>query len=100
MNQDKLTSEQVSQIARLARLSLTDQETISLASDLAAILSHFANLQDIDTNAVPTADDVTGRHNVTRDDVVQADQLCSPSDLLSRAPETQNNLVKVKAVFG
>lgn len=95
-----INSEQVNQIAQLARLSLTDEEVSSLANDLMAVLSHFASLQDINTTSVPTADDITGRHNITRTDVAVADQLCAPADLLSRAPQTQNNLVKVKAVFG
>ena len=50
---EPLTRRDVVEIARLARLELTEDEIESLGSDLAAILEHVAVLQSLDTDGVP-----------------------------------------------
>lgn len=48
-----LTKEQVLHVARLANLSLTDEEVHQAAEDLGKILDHVAQLQELDTDGVP-----------------------------------------------
>ena len=94
-----ISIEQVKRVAQLARLGLTEAEAERAAQDLGNILSHFAQVQTIDTQGVPTSDDVTGLQNITRDDKAQTEVICTHADLLARAPELQHNQIKVKAVF-
>lgn len=94
-----ITSADVQATAALARLGLTDEELKRATHDLANILSHFSSVQAIDTKNVVSDSDVTGLTNVSRADTVHADELCTPADLLDRAPVTLDGHVKVPAVF-
>mgnify|MGYP001204670381 FL=1 len=48
-------------IARLARLELTDEESVRMGQQLEAILSYVATLEELDTNAVePTSHPLPG----------------------------------------
>ncbi len=94
-----ISLEQVKQVAQLARLGLTDTDAHQAAQDLGNILSHFSEIQSIDTQGVPTSDDVTGLKNITRPDASEPEILCSHQDLLDTAPETMDAQIKVKAIF-
>jgi aspartyl-tRNA(Asn)/glutamyl-tRNA(Gln) amidotransferase subunit C len=92
-----LTREEVLYIARLARISLREEEVDRLAGELSGILDHFAALQELETGDVePTAHPLPLR-NVTRDDEV------APSlpleDVLANAPETEDGYIRVRAVL-
>ena len=99
MSTTNITKEEVANIAKLARLQLTDEELTSATADLANILSHFAAIQAIDTTGIPTADDASGLTNNTRKDESHKEVLASHTDLLSAAPESHKGHIKVKAVF-
>lgn len=92
-----VTADDVKRLAALARVRLTPAEASEFASDLSAILNHFARIQHLKTDTVPPLSDVMGTTNVTRPDEPQA--LCPPKELLDRAPETHRDHVKVHAVF-
>lgn len=94
-----ISLDQVKQVAQLARLGLTDTEADQAAQDLGNILSHFSEIQKIDTQNVPTSDDVTGLKNITRSDEAEPEVLCSHASLMNAAPETTQGQIKVKAVF-
>ena len=94
-----ITPKEIKHIATLARLKLTDVEVTQAARDLAGILDHFAAIQAIDTDGVPESDNVTGITNVTRPDKAAPEVLSSHAELLERVPETQDDQIKVKAVF-
>jgi aspartyl-tRNA(Asn)/glutamyl-tRNA(Gln) amidotransferase subunit C len=79
---DQLTLEEVSRVAFLARLELSDDEKTRLTHDLNGILGQFARLQELDTKDVPPTSHSIPLQNVLRDDVVR------PS--LSRDLATQN----------
>jgi len=95
----EVTKSTVKTIAQLARLRLSDQEQTKTATDLNGIFTHFSKIQEIDTKSVPTSDDVTGLTNITRADEAKPASLCSHQDLLSRAPATHHNQIKVKSVL-
>jgi len=94
-----ISKEEVERIAKLARLGVTDEEVQKASEDLGNVLEHFSEIQKIDTKGVPTADDMTGTNNVTRDDKADAECLCPTEDLLKAVPETKDGQIKVKAVF-
>lgn len=94
-----VTPEEVKKVAQLGRLGLTDEEITRATSQLSGILDHFSEIQKIDVKGVPTSDDVTGLKNVTREDEVKSEVLCSTEALLAAAPETKDGQFKVKALF-
>lgn len=99
MTTPTITKEDVAKIADLARLQLTDEELSAATADLKNILAHFAAIQAIDTTGVPTADDASGRSNVTRSDKAAPEELATHKELLEAAPQVKDNHVQVKAVF-
>jgi aspartyl-tRNA(Asn)/glutamyl-tRNA(Gln) amidotransferase subunit C len=91
--QDKL----LTHIATLARLSLSPEETRSLAHDLAEILKYAASLESLDLEGVPPMSHATEgerfrpdepRHDLTRDQALQ------------NAPDHEAGLFRVPQVIG
>ncbi len=87
--------EEIEKMAKLSRIGLTKSEAESATKDMSNILEHFSSIQSIDTKDTKTADDMSGLKNVAREDAPDAECLCSHSDLISNAPNTQNEQVKV-----
>jgi aspartyl-tRNA(Asn)/glutamyl-tRNA(Gln) amidotransferase subunit C len=94
-----ITTEEVKEIAALSRVALKDTEVEKSTGDISGILSNFSAIQSIDTSSTQSADDASGLTNVARKDVVQEHILCTPSDLLSRAPRTSGSYLEVLGVF-
>jgi len=91
--EDKL----ITHIAGLARLSLSEAETRSLARDLAGILDYAASLESINLGDVPPMSHATEgerfrpdepRHELTRDEALQ------------NAPDAEAGLFRVPQVIG
>ena len=93
-----ITPDEVSRIARLARVGLTDEEKKEVATKLDGVLEHFTSIQTIDTTDVAPADAVSGLTNIVRPDALAA-PLCAPSALLAAAPAVVRDHVQVKAVL-
>jgi len=68
---DQLTLDEVSRVAFLARLQLSDDEKTRLTTDLNDILAQFARLQELDTNDVPPTSHSLPLQNVLREDIVR-----------------------------
>ncbi len=91
--EDKL----LTHIASLARLSLSKEETVSLARDLREILKYAASLEAIDLVGVPPMSHATegerfrpdeAKHELTRDQALQ------------NAPDPEAGLFRVPQVIG
>ena len=91
--EDKL----LTHIASLARLSLSKEETVSLARDLREILKYAASLEAIDLSGVPPMSHATegerfrpdeAKHELTRDQALQ------------NAPDPEAGLFRVPQVIG
>lgn len=66
---EQLTTEQVAQVAYLARLELTQDEQARLAGQLSDILKQFARLQELDTSDVsPTSHSLAMRNVFCEDE--------------------------------
>ena len=88
----------VSHLAELTKLHLTEEEVDEIEMQLTTILDHFANLVNIDTTAVPAATDVIAPPLRMRDDVPG---LClTLEQVLLNAPDTLNDYFRVPHVFG
>jgi aspartyl-tRNA(Asn)/glutamyl-tRNA(Gln) amidotransferase subunit C len=94
-----LTREDVLKLARLSRLSLTDQEVDEYLKELTQVLEYVEQLGDVDVEGLWPTTQVTGLKNVMRDDSV-VDYGISREDLLRLAPKTQDDLIKVKRMIG
>lgn len=93
----KLTADEVTQIARLARLRLTDKETEEYRQQLSEILGYVEQLSEVDTEGVEPTAQVSGQTNVLATDEVTNQP--DPENLLKGAPEREGNQIKVRAVF-
>lgn len=95
----ELTRDDVLKLARLARLSLTDDDVEEFRKELSAVLQYVAQLDTVDVEGLEPTTQVTGLKNVMREDEV-VDYGVSPADLLRLAPQNQDGHVKVKRMIG
>ena len=93
----KLSHEDVLNIARLARLGLTENEVERLREQLSHLLEHFEVLQQVDTTDVPPTAHSVVLQTVVRDDEV-AESL-PPDQILANAPQQEEDFFRVKAVL-
>lgn len=91
----KLTADDVRHIAKLARLTLSDQEVTRFTTELSAILDFVEQLQKVDTKNVKPLKNVTGLRNGLREDKIKTDGPtpeglleCSPLPIIDRQIET------------
>lgn len=94
----KIQLDEVKTLARLAKLSLTDDEAIAFQNEITSILDFFKQLDEIDTSDVPATSQVTGLTNVARDDVVK-DYGVSREDLLANVADDEDGFIKVEKVL-
>jgi aspartyl-tRNA(Asn)/glutamyl-tRNA(Gln) amidotransferase subunit C len=93
----KLSREEVLHIALLARLGLTETEVDRLREQLSDILGNFEALQKVDTSGVPPTAQSIALQNVMRGDEVAPS--LSQSQVLTNAPQKEENFFKVRAVL-
>lgn len=95
----KLSEEEVSHIAKLARINLTDKEKVDHGKKLSAILDYFKELKALNVDNVPSVGQITGLTNQLDEDKIEACQI-SREDLLKGSPVVEKGYVKVKSVLG
>jgi aspartyl-tRNA(Asn)/glutamyl-tRNA(Gln) amidotransferase subunit C len=94
-----LSREDVLKLARLAKISLTDDEVEEFSAELSAILEYVEQLQTADVAGLEPTYQVTGLTNVMRDDKVK-DYGYEPKKLLENVPAVEDDQIKVKRVLG
>jgi aspartyl-tRNA(Asn)/glutamyl-tRNA(Gln) amidotransferase subunit C len=90
----------ITHIARLARLALTDEELEHYQDQLSAILDYAARLNELDlSSAAILAEDAPplGRYNVLRDDI--ATPSLPRDDALFNAAATEEGQFLIQAVL-
>jgi aspartyl-tRNA(Asn)/glutamyl-tRNA(Gln) amidotransferase subunit C len=93
-----LTRDDAAYVARLARIDLSDAELDLYAVQLAAVISHAAEIAALDTEGVePTAHPLPLR-NVTRADVPQPS--LDRSEVLAQAPAVEDGRFRVPPILG
>lgn len=95
----KLTTDQIQQIATLARLELSEKEKAMYAEQLSVVLDYIEMLNEVDTSGVEETCQVTGLEDVVREDKVQEASEEIKQKLINSFPEKMGKLLKVKAVF-
>ena len=95
---ERISRDDVAHVARLACLSLTDDELDSFTSQLADILEHAADLDALELEEIePTAHPLP-LANVLRDDEPGA--VVDREAFLASAPQVENNQFKVPPALG
>ena len=67
----KITPEEVSHVASLARLQLTPEEVDAMAKQLDEILTYVAKLNELDTDGIPPTTHAISIVNAFREDEVK-----------------------------
>jgi aspartyl-tRNA(Asn)/glutamyl-tRNA(Gln) amidotransferase subunit C len=105
----KVTEKDVSYVADLANLELTDQERQRMLKDLNSILDYIDRLNELDTSEVPPMTQISG--NLAESDGKQGDGISAawredvprPSlphtEAMRNAPETDGDFFKVPKVI-
>lgn len=95
----KLSRDDVLKLARLSRISLSDDEVADLTKELSEILRYVEQLSSVDVNGLKPTNQVTGLTNVMRKDT-EINYGYKPSELLKNVPQTEKNQLKVKRMIG
>jgi aspartyl-tRNA(Asn)/glutamyl-tRNA(Gln) amidotransferase subunit C len=92
-----LTVAEVDHIAKLARVTLTDEEKSKYREQLSSILDYVTMLQELDTELISTTSGVQPDECPLRVDEQTAPMLTT--DLLKNAPLTTKDQFRVPPVF-
>ncbi|MGH9157615.1 MAG: Asp-tRNA(Asn)/Glu-tRNA(Gln) amidotransferase subunit GatC [Acidimicrobiales bacterium] len=95
---NRITPADVAYVARLARLSLTDEEQSRFAEQLGAVLDHAAGVAALDTaGVVPTAHPLPLRNVLRRDEPAPS---LDRDEVLAMAPEAESGRFRVPPILG
>ena len=95
---ERISTDDVAHVARLARLELRPDELESFTSQLGAVLDHAADLDSLDLDGVePTA------HPLPLSNVLRSDEVgptLDPDEVLAAAPAVEDGQFRVPPVLG
>ncbi len=93
-----LKKEQVRHVAKLARIYLEDEEVERFRGQLSEVLDYMNILNDVDTDAVPGTNQVTGLENVMEEDELFP-KPCGREELLKCTElPIDDNQIRVKKI--
>lgn len=87
----------ISHVAKLANLPLTDEEKKKFESQLEETIKYIEGLNKVDTEGIEPTSQVTGLENVLREDEIKPP--LSQEQALSNAKSTHNGFFKVKGIL-
>lgn len=108
-----LSKKEVRHIAKLAKLGLTEKETVKFQKELSSILDYIEKLKEVDVSKVEPTSHALKIKNVTRNDDSLAynsgrsvfstgnteKKETESEKLLEMAPETEENYLKTKSIL-
>ena len=94
----RITRNDVAHVAKLARLSVTDEEIEIFTGQLDAILGHAADMETLNLDDLPPTSHPYPLSNVMREDV--AGETLSQAEALANAPEAAEGRFKVPTILG
>lgn len=94
-----LTGDEVEKIAKLAKLTLSDEEKARYAAQLSGILEFVSKLQKVKPDKATHMTHITGLINVFREDVVDTSRQLTQKQALANAKATYKGYFKVPGVF-
>jgi aspartyl-tRNA(Asn)/glutamyl-tRNA(Gln) amidotransferase subunit C len=87
----------VEQVARLARLELSDAEKERMRGELSGILAYIDKLRRLDVTQVEPTSHAVPLTNVMRDD--DPEPSFPPEDMLANAPDRNRDLFRVPRIL-
>lgn len=93
----KLTKEEVLHIAKLANLTLTDEEVEVFAGQLSETLNYVERLKELKTENILPTFQTTGLKNITREDEIKPS--LTQEEALKNTKSAHKGYFKVKAIF-
>jgi aspartyl-tRNA(Asn)/glutamyl-tRNA(Gln) amidotransferase subunit C len=93
-----LRREDVAKVAKLARLSLSDEELDMFTEQLGQILEHANDIAALQLDDVVATAHPFGLINVVREDLIEPS--LSRDDLLAMAPDAQDGRFAVPRIMG
>lgn len=99
MSKKNLTREDILHLAKLASLSLSDQEVETYRFQLNEILSYIEQLEELDTSKVMSTPQVTDLVNVMKDDATQEERTLKNLQNLKIVKRQNNNYFTVKRIL-
>ena len=93
-----ISRDEVANLARLARITMSDDELDHLAGEMDVILGAVARVQEVASSDVPATSHPLAVSNVTREDVVLPS--LTPTEALSGAPAIDEGRFKVPQILG
>ena len=88
----------VKHVAHLVRLGVSEEEAQKFSGQFSSIIDYFNMLNEVDTENIPPASDITNNKNILREDVVKPSM--SRAEFLNNAPQSERGYVKVPTVLG
>ena len=95
---DRITSEAVAKVAKLARLSLSDDELQQATHQLSDMLDHFADIDALDLENVEPMTHPMPIANVMREDIVL--EVLNREEVLDVAPVAEGGRFRVPPILG
>ena len=92
----KVDEKLVKEIASLARLDLSQEETETFVSQFKDILDYVSILNEVETEEVPPAYLSSANRSVVREDAIE--ESVPTSEFLSNAPQTKDDYVVIPRV--
>ena len=93
-----LSRDDVAKLASLARIEMTEDELVNLASQFGSILDAVARVQELNLEGVKATSHPQPIENIARPDVVIPS--LSPADALSGAPAQEDQRFRVPQILG
>ena len=93
----RITREEVTHVARLARLELSAAELDRMGQELDGILSYIDKLRALDTEGVEPTSHAVPLVNVMRDD--EPAPSLPPGEMLANAPDPAGGLFRVPKII-
>ncbi len=98
MPEQKITADDVRQVAKLARLDLPEARLGRLTTQLESILEYVAKIGQVEMSNIEPMAHALPLHNVLREDVVEPS--LPLEKVLMNAPDTDGPFFKVPKVIG
>ena len=95
---ERITTAQVREVAKLARLTLDDDEVAQAVTQLGAMLEHFADIDALELDDVEPMNNPTNLVNVMRDDVVG--EVLDRDEVVGVAPSIEDHRFRVPPIIG
>ncbi len=97
LNDERLSADEVRQIAALARISMNDEGIEIMRGQMVNILNNIDVLNNVDTDGVnPTGHSVDVRSVMRKD---ESRESLEPEDVLLNAPNSEDGFIRVRSVL-